>query len=168
MLTGSVPYAFSPRHHTKNMSSDTYRFVANTICSRFPSTPVHCRSDNPVHPNSLPLERTAVFFDYVVVDGKRYHASRTVGCNRSSFVHVLIPGPCPVDAYGELLEVFQFNQDFRHIGSSIQLAHVRWFRPWTEERECIWDDLCASHPSHYSFSDYLHTTAKQLTSVSGN
>ena len=168
LLTGSVPYAFSPCHHTKNMLSDTYRFLANTISSRLPSTPVHCRSDNPVLPNSLPLERTAVFFDYVVVDGKRYHASQTVRCNRSSFIHVLIPGPHPVDAYGELLEVFQFNQDFRHTGPSLRLAQVRWFSPWTGDRESIWDDLCAAHPTRYSFSDYLHTAAKLLMSVCGN
>ena len=142
LLTESVPYAFSPHHHTRHMSSDTYRLLANTICSRFPSTPIHCRSDNLVFPNSLPLERTALFFDYIVVDSKRYHASRTVRSNRLSFVHVLIPGPSPVGAYRELLEVFQLNQDFRHTGSSLRLAHMRWFRPWTGERESIWDDLC--------------------------
>jgi hypothetical protein len=142
-----LPYAFSPRHHTKTMLSDTYRLLADSICSRFPSTPVHCHSDNAVLPNSLPLERTAVFFDYVVVDGKRYHASHTMGCNRSSFVHVLIPGPHPVDAYGELLEIFQFNQDFQHTGSSLRMARVRWFNPWTGECENIWDDLYASHPT---------------------
>jgi hypothetical protein len=145
LLTESVPYAFSPHHHTRHMSSDTYRLLANTICSRFPSTPIHCCSDNPVFPNSLPLERTALFFDYIVVNSKQYHASHTVGSNRSSFVHVLIPGPSPVGTYGELLEVFQLNQDFRHTGSSLRLARMRWFRPWTGEHESIWDDLCVSN-----------------------
>ena len=70
LLTESVPYAFSLHYHTRHMSLDTYHLLANTICSRFPSTPIHCRSDNPVFPNSLPLECTALFFDYVVVDGK--------------------------------------------------------------------------------------------------
>jgi len=129
LLTESVPYTFSPHHHTRHMSSDTYRLLANTICSRFPSTPVHCHSDNPVFPNSLPFECTALFFDYVVVNSKRYDASHTVGSNRSSFMHILIPEPSPVSAYGELLEVFQLNQDFRHTRSSLQLAHVQWFRP---------------------------------------
>jgi len=145
-----VPYAFSPYHHIKNMSSDTYRLLTNMICSRFPSTPVHCQSDTAVLPNSIPLECTALFFDYVVVDGKRYHASHMVRCNMSSFVHILIPGPQPVDAYGELLEVFQFNQDFQHSGSLLRLACVRWFSAWTGEWESIWEDLCTSH----TISDY--------------
>jgi hypothetical protein len=145
LLTESVPYTFSPHHYTRHMSSDMYHLLANTICSRFPLTPIHCHLDNLVFPNSLPLERTALFFDYIVVDGKRYHASHTVRSNRLSFVHVLIPGPSSVGAYGELLEVFQLNQDFRHTGSSLWLAHVRWFRLWTGEHESIWNDLCVSN-----------------------
>jgi hypothetical protein len=70
LLTESVPYAFSPHHHTRHMSLDMYRLLANTICFRFPSTPVHCHSDNPVFPDSLPLKHTALFFNYIVVDGK--------------------------------------------------------------------------------------------------
>jgi hypothetical protein len=103
---------FSLHHHTRHMSSDTYCLLANTICSRFPSTPVHCCSANLVLPNSLPLERMALFFNYIVVNGKQYHASRTIRSNRSSFMHVLIPGLSPVDTYREILKVFQFNQDF--------------------------------------------------------
>ena len=123
------------------MSSDTYRILADTIRFKYPRTPVHCRSDRAVIRNSLPLERTATFFKYVVVDGKRYYASRTVGSNKSSFVHVIIPGPSPINAYGEILEIFQFNQDFRQTGSPLWLARVRWFKPWAGEREKIWDDL---------------------------
>jgi hypothetical protein len=129
LLTESVPYAFSLHYHTRHMSLDTYHLLANTICSRFPSTPVHCHLDNPVFPNSLPLECTALFFDYVVVNGKQYHASHTVRSNRLSFVHILIPGPSPVGAYRELLKVFQLNQDFQHTSSSLWLAHMWWFRP---------------------------------------
>ena len=169
-MTGRVPYAFSPRHHIENMSSDTYCLLANMICSRFPSTPVHCRSDNVVLPNSIPLEHTALFFDYVVVDGKQYHASCTIGCNRSSFVHVLIPGPHPINAYGELLEVFQFNQDFCQSSSSLWLARMRWFSAWTGERESIWEDLCISHlPTQYSVSLLtLRLVVKQSTYIYGN
>lgn len=91
------------------MSSDTYRLLADTICLRFPSTPVHHRSDRAVLPNSLPLDHAATFFKYLIVDGKQYYTSRKVGWNKSSFVHIFIPGPSPMDAYGEILEVFQFD-----------------------------------------------------------
>jgi hypothetical protein len=152
------------------MSLDTYHLLANMICSRFPSMPIHCRSDTAVLPNSIPLECTTLFFDYVVVNGKRYHASHVVGCNRSSFVHVLIPGPQPVDAYGELLEVFQFNQDFRQSGSLLWLAHIQWFSAWTREQESIWEDLCISHlPTQYSVHLLtLCPVAKQSMYIYGN
>ena len=123
------------------MSMDTYRLLADTICVKFPSTPVHRRSDPAAFPHSLPLDHTATFFEYVVVDGKRYYASRLVGWNKSSFVHVVIPGSSPTDAYGEMLEVFQFDQDFRQAGCPMWFAHVRWFKPWSGERESIWDNL---------------------------
>jgi hypothetical protein len=103
--------------------------------------PVHCRSDRAVAPNSLPLEHIATFFEYVVVNGKRFYASRTVGWNKSSLVHAVIPGPIPKDAYGEVLEILQINQDFRNTGTPLWFARVRWFKPWCGERDQIWDNL---------------------------
>jgi hypothetical protein len=121
LIIGVLLYSFSPRHHTGNMSSDTYRLVAEMINGRFPLTPVHCRSDWPRHCNSLPLDRTAMFFKYVVLEGKRYHASCTVGTNKSSFTHIVIPGSSPINAYGEILEIFQVNQQ------TLQHDHRLWF-----------------------------------------
>jgi hypothetical protein len=123
------------------MSSETYRLLANTIRIRYPTFPVHCRSERPTDRNSVPLDWAATFFEYIVVDGKRYHASLTVMSNSSSFVHVVIPAPSPVDAYGEVLEIFQFNQDFRRVGRPMWLARLRWFKPWNGQREKLWDDL---------------------------
>jgi hypothetical protein len=123
------------------MSSDSYRLLAETIRDRFPSTPVHCRSERPILPHSLPLERTATFFEYVVIEGKRYHASRTVGANKSSFAHVLIPAPSPFNAYGEILEIFQVNQPLQQCDRPLRFVRMRWFKPWSSEREEIWDDL---------------------------
>jgi hypothetical protein len=140
-LIAGIPYALSPRHQARKLSSETYRLLAHSISTRYPETPVHCRSDRAVLPNSLPLEHTAIFFEYVVVNSKRFYASRTVGWNKSSLVHVLIPGPTPKDAYGEVLEILQINQDFRNIGHPLWLAQVRWFKPWHGERDQIWDNL---------------------------
>jgi len=94
------------------MSSDTYRLLAKTICCCFLSTPVHHHSDWAVNPHGVPLNCTATFFEYVIVDGKRYYASRTVGWSKSSFIHIMIPGPTTIDAHGEVLEIIQFDQDF--------------------------------------------------------
>ena len=140
-MIGGVTYGLAPRRQIKNMSSETYRLLAHTICVRYPATPVHCRSDHAATPNSLPLMHTALFFDYVVVNGKQFYASQTVGWNKSSLVHVIIPGPFLKDAYGEILEILQVDQDFRNTGHPLWLARVRWLKPWCGERDPIWDDL---------------------------
>jgi len=140
-MIGGITYSLGPQCQIRNMSSETYHLLAHTICSRYPATPVHCRSDHTVTPNSLPLTHTAIFFEYVVVNGKRYYASRTVGWNTSSLVHVVIPGPFPKDAYGEVLEILQIDQDFRNTGRPLWLARIRWLKPWCGERDRIWDDL---------------------------
>jgi hypothetical protein len=123
------------------MCSDTYRMLAQTICFRFPLNPVHCQYEWPLIPHSLPLNPDAIFFEYVIVNGKRYYASRTVGFNKSSFVHVIIPGTIPVHVYGEILEIFQVTQQFRAGGQSLWFARMRWFTAWKGERDDIWDDL---------------------------
>ncbi|KAG1886831.1 uncharacterized protein F5891DRAFT_922731, partial [Suillus fuscotomentosus] len=65
-----LAYSLSPRHRKQGMSTETYRLLASTLCYHFPLTPVHCRFDHAVVPHSLPLDRDAVFFDYVVIDSK--------------------------------------------------------------------------------------------------
>lgn len=122
------------------MSSDTYRTLADTICSRYPDMPVHCRSDRGAVRSSVPLERTATFFEYVIIDGKRFSASRTVGSNRSSLVHVVIPGPPQLHGYGEVLEIFQFNQPLSSLEFPLWFAQVRWFKAWPGGRDYIWDE----------------------------
>lgn len=131
-------FSLSPHRKTRVMSSETYRTLARTLCFRFPYTPVHCRGDEPLVQNSTPLNREAIFYEYVVVNGRRYHASRTVGSNSSSLVHVTIPGAVPVTTYGELLEIFQF--DCRS-GHSVWFGRMRWFKPWCGMCNKIWDDL---------------------------
>ncbi|KIK33735.1 hypothetical protein CY34DRAFT_26988 [Suillus luteus UH-Slu-Lm8-n1] len=73
-------------------------------------TDAHCHMDHLLLSHSLPLNQQAIFFNYVVLCGKRYYASWTTGSNHLSFIHVIIPNngsPCHV--YGEILEIFQFE-----------------------------------------------------------
>jgi hypothetical protein len=120
---------------------ETYRLLAKTISLRFPLTLVHCLSDHPTSLISKPLHRYAKFHEYVVVDGKRYHASRAVGSNKLSLVQVRIPSTPPVDAYGEILEIFEVIQEFQHIKRPLVMAHTRWFKSWAGEPESIWHAL---------------------------
>src|SRR5260370_4506428 len=104
------------------MTLETYCLLAHALCLRYPLTPVHCQSNHAVMPNSLPLENSVIFFDYIVVDGKQFYTSRTIGWNKSSLIHAVIPGPLPTDGYSEVLEILQINQDFRNTGSPLWLA----------------------------------------------
>ncbi|KAF8131089.1 hypothetical protein EV363DRAFT_1166042 [Boletus edulis] len=134
-------YQLSPRHHTKALPSNSYRFLAQTLCFRFPKTPVHCRHQIPLVPNSTP-SYNATFFDYVIVNGKRYYASRTVGSNRSSLVHVIIPGTPPTHAFGEVLEIFQIDQPLdNNQACSLWFVHTRWFMSWRGDLDSVWADL---------------------------
>ena len=87
-----ITYSLSPRCQMKIMSSDTYRVLAHTLCLHFPMTLVHCRHAQSILPNSAPLVDQATFFNYVVLNGKQFYASRTIGSNRLVLVHVLLPG----------------------------------------------------------------------------
>jgi len=127
------------------MTLETCRLLAKTICLHSPLTPVHCRLDPPIVPHSIPLNRKATFFDYVMIEGKRYHASRTVGYNSSSLVHAVIPnshghGEQRRNGYGEILEVFQLDQDIHFEGQSMWFARMHWFKPWHGPSMC-WEDL---------------------------
>jgi hypothetical protein len=138
-MTGTVQFGLSPRHQNRAMPSDTYRLLVGMISLCFPSTPVHPCSDRAFNPQSMPLDCNATFFEYVVVDGKRYYASRTVGWCKPSFVHVIIPGPTAINAHREVFKLFQFDQDFHQTGTPLWFARVRWFKPWTGECESTWD-----------------------------
>jgi len=96
-------------------------------------TPVYCQSDHVTVPNSLPLEHTAVFFEYVIIKGKQFYASQIAGWNKSSLVHVVILGAVPKNAYGEVLDILQIDQDFQNTGHPLWFTQMQWFKPWYGE-----------------------------------
>ncbi|KAG2740145.1 hypothetical protein P692DRAFT_20881200 [Suillus brevipes Sb2] len=98
----------------------------------------------------------AVFFDYVVIRGKCYNASRTTGSNNSSFVHVLIPqtDATPIHAYGEVLEIFQYMQNFCGVGSPMWFVQMRWFVPWTGECKDIWRTFTSVNVRLWRLGEY--------------
>ncbi len=138
-MIGTMQFALSPQCQNRVMPSDTYRLLAETISLCFPSTPVHPHLVRAFNPQSLPLDHNTTFFKYVVVDGKWYYASCTVGWCKSSFIHIVITGPTTIDAHGEVLEIFQFDQDFHQSGTPLWFARVHWFKGWFGECESTWD-----------------------------
>ncbi|KAL4067434.1 hypothetical protein V8B97DRAFT_2025005 [Scleroderma yunnanense] len=68
--------------------------------------------------HSITLDCTATFFDYMIVDGKKYHASHAMGPRNSSLIHVVIPqkdGQPPVNAFGKILEISGQSMYFVHM-----------------------------------------------------
>jgi hypothetical protein len=109
---GMQMFSLSPHCKTQVMSTEMCCLLACTLCFCFPYTPVHCHGDEPLVQNSTPLNCEATLYDYVIVNGRHFHASRTVGSNSSSLVHVTIPGMVPGTAYyGELLEYYSSSLD---------------------------------------------------------
>ncbi|KAG1826357.1 hypothetical protein EV424DRAFT_1345673 [Suillus variegatus] len=152
-------YALSPRRQKTSMTLETCRLLAKALCFRSPLTPVHCRSDRPVVPHSIPLDRKATFFDYVVIKGKRFYASRTVGYNSSSLVHAVIPdshghGEGSRNGYGEVLEIFQLDQDIHFVGQSMWFARMRWFKPWHGESSVCWEDFASLSVHLWELEEY--------------
>jgi hypothetical protein len=111
------------------------------LCLRFPFTPVHCCYDRALVPHSVPLKTKAIFFDYVIIDGKRFYASRSVGTNRTSLSHVIIPGEHEVHAYGEILEIFQIDQTFSDMDRTLWFTRMRWFMPVQRTDQDLWTKL---------------------------
>lgn len=115
------------------MLSVTYCLLAYTLCLCYPATPIHCHSDYALTSNSLLLENMAMFFKYIIINGKQFYTFLTVGSNRSSLVHVVIPGLFPTDIYGKVLEILQIDQDFQNKGYLLWLTCMQWFKPWYGE-----------------------------------
>jgi|ERR1700722_14543214 len=135
-------YQLSSRCEDRLMTTGLYRELAKTLTSQNPATPYHCQSERPTNANSIPLDRRATFYDYVILNGARFYSSHAVSSNRASLVEVNFVDPDINEAFrrcGELLEIFRFDQGPG--GSPVWFGQMRWFREWDGERELVWDDL---------------------------
>ena len=146
--------SFSARNKVKRLSNKTYQQLSRTLNIRFPDHPVHCQSERPKSFHSIPLSPEATFFDYVVLGGRRYHASRAVGSNRSALVEVVLKNlhMNGQSSCGELLEIFK-TDPYRNSQPQF-LGHVRWYKEWDQPCEAIWTQ---DSKSNHHLSDYVLT-----------
>ncbi|KAG1907550.1 uncharacterized protein F5891DRAFT_974250 [Suillus fuscotomentosus] len=130
-------YSLSPRHRKRDMSMDTYRLLAQSLCFRFPHTPVHCRTDRAIVPQSLPLNRQTVFFDYVIVDGK-----------------ALLRFP-----YSRIQPLLNFHGEEK----TMWFARMRWFKPWGAQLSVYafgnWENIGIATVSCHSLSSQTGSLA---------
>ncbi|KAG2053455.1 hypothetical protein BDR06DRAFT_1008610 [Suillus hirtellus] len=164
LVDATQTYTLSPCHHKIDIPTETYQLLAQTLCFQFPLTPVYCRMDRPLVAHSLPLYQQAIFFEYVILGGKHYYASRTVSSNHSSFIHTIIPsqGLPPRHAYGEILEIFQFEQNFCGQEIPLWFAQTHWFKPWHGELTDFWDKFSAIDVHLWELGEYQDRDSQLL------
>ncbi|KAF7372218.1 hypothetical protein MVEN_00081200 [Mycena venus] len=144
----------SPRSKIATMSDETYRQLADALTIHYPDIPVHCISDSPRSPASLPLETRATFYSYVIVNGKRYYASSGAKSNKSSLIQVAVSRPTGVSIRcGELLEIFKFQQ-FEG-ATELWFGRMRWFTPYRGPQEPIWQDFAPHNVSLWEIEEYI-------------
>ncbi|KAL4078351.1 hypothetical protein V8B97DRAFT_2003573 [Scleroderma yunnanense] len=119
-----LTYMLSPCRWEGIFSSKTYQLLARALNACFPLSPVHCQHEQPVSPHSVPLNLKGIFYDYVVIDGKQFHASRAVSTQWSLLVHVRIPGQVTMHTYGEVLKIFQVDQHLHDGKQVLWFAHM--------------------------------------------
>lgn len=136
-----VKWELSPRYTEKTMNRPLYYQMLCHLTKQYPSWHLHSSFGRQEHADSQPMFQQALFFDYVVLHGHRYYSSVQSGAKHSSLVEVDLPSRHPSGyprrGRGELLEILQFQQS---PGTSpVWVARMRWFIPWTGERDPVWE-----------------------------
>lgn len=120
---GGVAFLLSTRSVTGLMAPDVYRDVLDHFVIRLPF-PV--RSHIATSNVGVPLLPQATFFDYVVINQRRYWASSRNSNNANSLISVMTgQGSSHV---GELTDIFTISQST--LGGIHRFGRVRWLQPF--------------------------------------
>lgn len=76
--------------------------------------------------NAVPLFPNATFFNYVIIEQRRYWAANRNNNEANSLVAISV-GPVNDVSVGKLMDIFVLNQE--SLGTRFLLAHVRWLVP---------------------------------------
>ena len=96
--------------------------------------------------DSIPLTREAYFFDYAIIEGRRFHASErgSVDSRGNAMVQVRISERGDTWA-GELLDIIHIDQE---PGLRLTLGHFRWLAPLhLDLSDSVWASLYVQCPS---------------------
>lgn len=126
----------SPRQKVSDMSTELYSGLLNYFHVHYPSWHLHEAWQLRPHPASEPMVRTAVFFDYVHIYGRKFYAANLSGNAATSLIEAYVPWSMST-ACGQVLDIFQFQQAIEH--TPVWLARVRWFRPWEGNTPGLWN-----------------------------
>ncbi|KAJ7188886.1 hypothetical protein C8R46DRAFT_1024111 [Mycena filopes] len=151
-VPAGITFQLSPRAEKGKLPSDLYDSLLQHLQLRLTNLQLHSYfSVGP--PGSWTLSSHAVFFDYVVIQNRRFLASSRAASSANSLVAVRTSSAPGASLWvGELLAVFAIKQD--NIGMH-RFGHVRWLRPSTTPiAGTVWSDFAALtvqvwHPNNY-------------------
>ncbi|KAJ7156359.1 hypothetical protein C8R46DRAFT_1115786 [Mycena filopes] len=151
-LDAGITFQLSTRAEKGKLPSDLYDSLLQHLQLRLTNLQLHSYfSIGP--PGSWTLSGHAVFFDYVVIQNRRFLASSRAASSANSLVAVRTSSAPGASLWvGELLAVFAIKQD--NIGTH-RFGHVRWLRPSTTPiAGTVWSDFAALtvqvwHPNNY-------------------
>ena len=140
MYEASTQFALSPRWEVRKMSSETYALLVDQLNIMFADEQMHfyARTQARPTPRSIAVDFNAQFYDYVVLNGRRYHASASSNTPAQSLVEVHVPALNGITRkeYGELVEILQYNQLPGQ--RQVWLGRVRWFTRWEGQLPPSW------------------------------
>jgi len=134
----AITFAFSPRSETQICDGQLYNKLLTRLKSLFPQ--LSLRSILDLNPTSwsVPLQQSATFYDYAIVNQHRYYASNRTTSTSSSLVEVVV-SETGRTWVGELMDIIHINQSNGYI---FTLGHIRWFRPlYVDISQTIWEAL---------------------------
>lgn len=122
---GDIELKLSPRAERQRVPHDLYWQIVRALRATNPLQTYHTVIALPISPSSIYIPDIATFFDYAVVQGSRYLASRRTHTLPDSLVLVRTSDVGGTWA-GEVQDVVSYQAD----GIPHQLfAYVKWFRP---------------------------------------
>lgn len=129
----------STRSVTSLMNPDVYRAVLDHFTARL-SFPV--RSHIAASSVGVPVLPQATFFDYIVINQRRYWASSRNSNNANSLIAVATgQGSYHI---GELIDIFAISQ--QTLGGIHRFGRVRWLQPFAfDMSQSAWVHSYAHH-----------------------
>ncbi len=117
------------------MDTTTYAAVLAHINLLFPSLPLRSRLDSQAPLDAIPLRAKALMFDYVIVNQRRYSASRRATNVMNSLVEVTVDGTGRTWV-GELKDIIRIDQKPQGV---FTIGQFEWFRPFAVDMsQTLW------------------------------
>lgn len=112
----------------KTIPDHTYSTILSYMNLVFPALNLRAYTNVNGSFDSVPLPLRANYFDYAVIDGRRYHASSHSTTRKNSMLEAFV-GMDGATCVGELIDIINVELNS---GQQFTLGHFRWLHPAAE------------------------------------